>query len=118
MDRFGLTCYGCCEPLHIRWSTVKKFQNLRRVSCSPWTDIEKMAENLNNKYIYSMKPNPAVISVPDINKEALRKELRSAIELTKDCVLEIIMKDNHTIGNRPENLVEWCSIAKEEAERI
>ncbi len=118
MDRFGLTCYGCCEPLHIRWSTVKKFQNLRRVSCSPWADIEKMTENLNNKYIYSMKPNPAVISVPDINKEALRKELRSAIELTKDCVLEIIMKDNHTIGNRPENLVEWCSIAKEEAERI
>lgn len=118
MDRFGLTCYGCCEPLHTRWSTVKKFQNLRRVSCSPWADMEKMAENLDDKYIYSMKPNPAALSVPVINKEALRKELRRAVELTKDCILEIIMKDNHTIGKRPENLVEWCSIAKEEAERM
>ncbi len=28
------------------------------------------------------------------------------------------MKDNHTIGNHPENLVEGCTIAKEEALRM
>jgi hypothetical protein len=30
--------------------------------------------------------------------------------------VEIIMKDNHTIGRRPENVVRWCQIAKQEAE--
>jgi len=25
------------------------------------------------------------------------------------------MKDNHTLANRPENIIEWTRIAKEEA---
>ena len=27
------------------------------------------------------------------------------------------MKDNHTIGHNPQNVVDWCSIAGEEAMR-
>ena len=117
MDRFGLTCYGCCEPLHSRWYVVKRHHTLRRVSCSPWDDIEKMAEYLEDKYIFSMKPNPASLAVPIIDKKSIRKELRRAFEITKGCVVEVIMKDNHTIGKRPENVVDWCRIAEEEAER-
>jgi len=30
-------------------------------------------------------------------------------------LVEVIMKDNHTIGGRPQNVVEWCRIAREEA---
>jgi len=118
MDRFGLTCYGCCEPLHSRWHVVKRHHNLRRVSCSPWVDIEKMAQNLEADYIFSMKPNPVIVSTPSIDSDAIRNDIRKNFEITKDCVVEIIMKDNHTIGNRPENLVEWCTIAKEEALRM
>jgi hypothetical protein len=118
LERFGLNCYGCCEPLDKRWHVVKKHHNLRRVSCSAWVDVEKMAANLEDKYIFSMKPNPAALSTPGIDKDAIRKELRRSFEITRDCIVEVIMKDNHTIGNRPENLIEWCSIAKEEAERF
>jgi hypothetical protein len=117
LDRFGLTCYGCCEPLHSRWHIVKQHHNLRRVSCSPWVDIEKMASYLEDKYIFSMKPNPAVLAKPVIDKEAVRKKIRKAFEITRECIVEIIMKDNHTIGKRPENVIEWCKIAREEAER-
>ena len=67
MDRFGLTCYGCCEPLHGRWETVKRHHNLRRVSCSAWVNVEKMAEFLGDKYIFSFKPNPAALAVPELN---------------------------------------------------
>jgi len=118
MDRFGLTCYGCCEPLHSRWRAVKRHHNLRRVSCSPWVDIEKMAAFLEDEYIFSMKPNPAILSEPEIDREAIRRDIRRAFAITRDCRVEIIMKDNHTIGKRPENVVEWCRIAREEAERI
>ncbi len=118
MDRFGLTCYGCCEPLHSRWHIVKRHHNLRRVSCSPWADIKKMASYLEDKYILSLKPNPAVLAKPIIDKDSIRKWIREAFEITKNCIVEIIMKDNHTIGGRAENVVEWCKIAREEAERI
>jgi hypothetical protein len=117
MERFGLTCYGCCEPLHSRWHIVKRHRNLRRVSCSPWADVEKMAGFLEDKYIYSMKPSPSAISTPEIDREAIRKDIKKRLETTSGCIVEIIMKDNHTIGRRPENVVEWCGIAREEAEK-
>jgi len=118
MDRFGLTCYGCCEPLHPRWQVVKNHHNLRRVSCSPWADYEKMATYLGDSYIFSMKPNPAALSEPQIDFESVRKELRKNLEVTRGCVVEVIMKDNHTIGGRPENVIEWCRVAREEVEQV
>jgi hypothetical protein len=117
MERFGLTCYGCCEPLHARWHVVRRHHNLRRVSCSPWADLKRMAQNLQDRYVLSLKPNPATIATPQIDEEAIRQDLRKAIDATQDCHVEIIMKDNHTLGNTPENAVRWCRIAQEEAAR-
>jgi hypothetical protein len=118
MKRFGLNCYGCCEPLHSRWHVVRRHHGLRRVSCSAWVNVEKMAANLGDKYIFSMKPNPAALAVPEINAEAIRRGIREILEKTRGCVVELIMKDNHTLAHRPENVVTWCRIAKEEVEKF
>jgi len=118
LDRFGLNCYGCCEPLHTRWHVVKQHHNLRRISCSPWADLDKMADYLQDDHILSMKAHPAPLAEPSINLAAIRRDLRESLQKTEGCVVEIIMKDNHTLGGRPENLVEWCRVAQEEAERI
>jgi len=117
MDRFGLTCYGCCEPLHPRWHLVKRHHNLRRVSCSPWADTEEMAAYLGKDYVYSMKSAPSAIAKPEPDWDAIRQDLRRKLEITKDCRVEVIMKDNHTIGKKPENVIEWCRIAQKESER-
>lgn len=118
LERFGLNCYGCCEPLDKRWEGVSKVPRLRRVSVSPWCNMETMAELLSNKYIFSMKPNPAYLAVPEADEDYIRKSLRDAIQVTRNCCVEIIMKDNHTIGKNPQNVINWCKIAKEEAERF
>ena len=118
LDRFGLNCYGCCEPLHSRWHIVKRHHNLRRVSCSPWADLTKMADYLQDDYILSMKAHPAPLASASVNLEDVRRDLCESLEKTRGCVVEVIMKDNHTIGGRPENLVEWCRIAQEEAARV
>ena len=115
MDRFGLTCYGCCEPLHTRWNVVKNHHNLRRVSCSAWANLEKMAANLESSFILSLKPNPAALAVPDPDWNEIRSYLRRAVEVCRGCRLEIIMKDNHTIAGHPEHVIEWVRIAREEA---
>jgi hypothetical protein len=54
---------------------------------------------------------------PAIDENRIRQGLRRVIEATRSCRLEIIMKDNHTIANNPENVRRWCRIAGEEAER-
>jgi hypothetical protein len=74
-----------------------------------------MAEQLQDRYILSIKPNPAAISTAEIDEEAIRRELRRTFDITRGCIVEVIMKDNHTIGKRPENVVRWCRIAREEA---
>jgi hypothetical protein len=118
MDRFGLTCYGCCEPVHPRWQVVQRHHGLRRVSCSPWVNVPKMAAFLEDKYVFSLKPNPAALAVPEVDWQAVRRGLREMLDQTRNCVVEIIMKDNHTIGRRPENVVQWCRLAREEADRV
>ena len=117
LEKFGLNCYGCCEPLEGRWEYVKRIPNLRRVSVSPWADAEGMAERLKGDYIYSYKPNPAYLAVREMDESIVRKELREIIKITRknNCVLEIIMKDNNTLGGNPQNAYKWVEIAKEEA---
>ena len=118
LQRFGLNCYGCCEPLDSRWHIVKNVPNLRRVSVSPWSDLARMAENLQDSYIFSMKPAPSDLAVPRINQDAIRNKIRSALKITGGCVLEILMKDNHTLGNNPENLISWVRIVRDEIEKM
>jgi hypothetical protein len=117
MSRFGLNCYGCCEPLDSRWQVISKIPRLRRVSVSAWANIAKMAMFLEDKYIFSMKPHPGPLATSIIDEEAIRKSLREAFELTLGCRVEVIMKDNHTLGNNPNNAIRWCKIAREEAEK-
>ncbi len=119
LKRFGLNCYGCCEPLHNRWEIVKNTPRLRRVSVSPWCDLPRMAEMLGGDYILSVKPNPAHLAVEHLDEDFIRKGLRETMDTARrfGCVVEIIMKDNNTLGGNPQNAVRWCAIAREEAAR-
>ena len=118
LERFGLNCYGCCEPIDKRWHIISKAPRLRRVSVSAWANVEDLAEKLGKNYIFSRKPNPSDLSFPKIDEEYIRKGLRQTLEATRGCHVELIMKDNHTVGRNPDNVIQWCRIAREEIERI
>ena len=118
LERFGLNYYGCCEPLDSRWYIIKNVPNLRKVSVSPWANFAQMAEDLQDNYVYSLKMTPTDIAVPKIDEDVVKKRIRNVLNIAKGCVIEIIMKDNHTIGKNPNNVIRWTQIAREEAERI
>jgi hypothetical protein len=114
LSRFGINCYGCCEPIDPRWEYVKTIPRLRRISVSPWADKQTMAEMLGKKYIFSAKPNPSFLAQSIIQEEAVRNELRDTLRATRNGIVELIMKDNHTLGGNPDNAVRWVRIAREE----
>lgn len=113
LERFGLTCYGCCEPVTDRLQYLFKIPNLRRISISPWADLRIAAEGLQDKYIFSWKPNPAQMC-GDFNTDWIRKQIREALDIAKACVVEIVLKDTHTVDNDPPRFDTWARIAQEE----
>jgi hypothetical protein len=52
------------------------------------------------------------------DEDRIRAGLREAFRITRDCQVEAIMKDNHTIGNDPWRVVRWVQIARQEAEAL
>lgn len=117
-ERFGLNCYGCCEPLDKRWHIIKQIPRLRRVSVSAWANARKMAESLGTQYIFSYKPSPTPLALPRLDEDLARQTLRDALRATRHCRVELIMKDNHTLGGNPQNAVRWCQIAREEVDAL
>ncbi len=118
LARFGLACYGCCEAIDSRWKVIRELPNLRRVSISPWANREKMADALQDRYIYSLKPNPADLAMESFDLERVRSELRRDLEVTSGCRVEVVMKDNHTIRRDPRRILEWVRMAREESENL
>ncbi len=119
-ERFGMNYYGCCEGLDKRFEYVRQLPRLRRVSVSQWADIYKMSEMLQRDYVFCHKVSPTDIAVPQIDEAYIRGRLHDLLEHCKknNNNVELIMKDNHTIANCPENAYRWVQIAREEVNRV
>lgn len=117
LERFGLACYGCCEPLHDKVGILRSIPNLRRISMSPWVDVAKGAAAIGADYIFSSKPNPAILASERWDPEHARASIRHVLEKTRGCVVEFIMKDTQTCRNEPHRVSEWTSAAMEEVLR-
>jgi len=111
LERFGLTYYGCCEPLYLKMDILKSVPNLRKVSMSPWNDVDKAVEKVGDKYVFSHKPNPAVFATDTWNPAQARENLVEVLEKTRSCIVEVIMKDISTVRYEPQRLWEWAEIA-------
>jgi hypothetical protein len=109
LKRFGLTYYGCCEPLDAKSAILSRIPNLRKVSASGWVDVERAVKNLGDKYVLSRKPSPAVF----VSWEAAeaKRQLTVFKEAAKGCNVEFIMKDISTVNYQPQRLWEWADIA-------
>jgi hypothetical protein len=113
LNRFGLVCYGCCEGLDRKFDLIKQhLPKLRRVSVSPWCDREIAAEKLSNRYIYSWKPNPALVCAPVVDWNAVEEDIRRTLRIARGGCVEMILKDTHTFCNEPARITRWVQTAR------
>ena len=116
---FGAIYYGCCDRLDDRLDKICRMPNIRKISCSPWSDRENFAANLPDKYVMSNKPSPALLAQSSFDEEAVREDLRRTVAAAKKhgLRLEMLLKDISTVKNEPQRLWRWAEIAKEETAR-
>lgn len=117
LARFGLTYYGCCEPLDGKIDLMRKIPNLRKISVSPWCDTEKITGQVGGDYVLSRKPNPAIFAESSFDEREAEKQLTDFLGSAGGGHVEIIMKDISTVGYHPENLWKWEKIAMRVAEK-
>ena len=114
LNRFGLCYYGCCEPLDLKVGILRRNPlRLRKISMSPWVNIERGAKAIGADYVFSRKPNPAFLATDVWHPEDVRADL----EQTSGHV-EIISKDISTVRNQPHRLWEWAEIARQVTEKF
>ncbi|MEA3225716.1 MAG: hypothetical protein U9Q07_07170, partial [Planctomycetota bacterium] len=118
LKRWGLTYYGCCEPLHKKLDILRRIENLRKISISPWCDLETMVSQMGADYVLSIKPSPAILAEDNWSPDLARAVLRDIMNTTEGKAhVEIIMKDISTVRYQPQRLWEWARIAMEEVTR-
>jgi hypothetical protein len=115
MERFGLSYYGCCEPLHRKIAMLRSIRNLRKVSMSPQANLRIGAEAVGRDFVMSFKPNPAHVASDGFDEDLVRNYLRQAVADMRGCSSEIIFKDITTARSDPVRLQRWERLAMEAA---
>ena len=115
--RFGLVYYGCCDPLDGKMNEVRLIPGVRKVSMSPWVNEERGAAEIGKAFVYSRKPNPALLAWDTFDPAAVRADLLATRHVCEKhgCPLELILKDISTVGYQPDRLFQWARIAMEVA---
>ncbi len=112
-SRFGLVCYGCCDPLDSKIDEVRMIPNVRKISMSSCINEERGAAEIGGGFVYSRKPNPAFLATGHFNPDQVRTDLVATRTVCDkyDCPLEFILKDISTVRYEPKRLSEWARIA-------
>ena len=113
-ERFGLVYYGCCDPLDKKMHIVREIPNLRKVSMSPWVNVERGAEGIGRDFVFSRKPSPAYLAESQWDPEVVEKDLVETRDICRKygCPVEFILKDISTVKYQPQRLWEWAKIAQ------
>ncbi len=110
---FGLVYYGCCEPVHSVWTTIKQFKNLRKVTISPWCNQEFMAEAAGKDYVLSRKPHPMQLCSEIFNPESFTNHISETLEIARDNFVELIFRDTCTLnGSMRARVSDACGIVR------
>lgn len=111
----GNIYYGCCDRLDDRIEVILQLPNIRKISCSPWSNPYVFAEKLPRDKVMSVKPNPAYFAAKSFSLEAVKSDLSEKIKIAKNynTNIEFIFKDVSTVNYNPQALWETSKMAVE-----
>ena len=116
VKRFGLLSYGCCERVDTLWEDyISKWDNLRKLSVSPWNVEPQVGEYLRgSRIVYYSKPRAEIVTNPGpLDEDAVRKCFKSIAEASSGCLLEVAQREVGTIYGDYERGRRYVELAKQ-----
>jgi len=116
MSMFKYINVGCCEVLDKKIDLIKSLGNTRKVSVSEWCDLEKAAQSIGNKYVYSYRAAGVPFIKNPWDRQSAEKEIATVLKAAKEygCPLEIVLNIGGTFGEGDprQKLLEWTNMVK------
>ncbi|MEX1336700.1 MAG: hypothetical protein AB1Z66_15515, partial [Candidatus Limnocylindrales bacterium] len=77
-------------------------------------DLDRTAELLGDRYVFSRKPDPVPISGPQPHGESAEADLRRTREAARrgDCNVELLFRDVYDVGGDRSRLRTWTDLAR------
>ncbi len=116
VKRFGLLSYGCCERVDALWEDyLSKWNNLRKLSVSPFNDEERVGEYLRgSNVVYYSKPRAEYVTNPGpLDETALREYFKGVCHAASGCLFEMAQREVGTIFADAQRGRRYVEIAKE-----
>ncbi len=113
MEKFGLVAYGCCEDLTHKIDMLRRIPNLRRIAVTPVADVARCAEQIGEDYVFSWRPNPALMVSCGFDEERVRRIIREGLQAARGCHVDITLKDIETVQGDPTRLRRWVEVVRE-----
>ena len=102
---------SCCEPLDVKMGILRRVPNLRKLSVSPWVNVDRAIKEIGANYVMSRKPSPAVLATDVFNADVAQAGGTDFSERAQGCHIEIILKDISTVRYDPKRLWAWEKMA-------
>lgn len=112
--KFRLFKFGCCEPVHDFILDLQKLPGLRKVSVTPWCDMEKLAARCDRRVIWCRKPVPLKLCGSTFDPDVFRDHLQETLAIGKDFFVEFVFRDTNLLtGAMAGRVAEACRIVRE-----
>ncbi len=113
-SKFKLMKFGCCEAVHNFMPHLQELNGLRKVSVTPWCDLEKLAGNCRKDIIWSRKPVPLKLCGTVFDPEDFRAHLKETLDIGSGHFIEFVFRDTNLLTGKMEGRVaEACRIVRE-----
>ena len=112
--KFKLIKFGCCEAVHDLMPHLNKLNGLRKVSVTPWCNLEKQAQDCDKNIIWSRKPVPLKLCGTQFNPDELKEHLQETLDIGKDFFIEFVFRDTTSLTGEMKDRVDvTCNIVRE-----
>jgi len=114
LKRYGLTSYGCCEPLDNTYDMLfENIPNLRRLSVtSPWADKKTAVEKIGRRAVLSWKFNPSATAAQKMDWDSVAHDIGETIDIARGTCLEIVARTTLTYCHEPQRITRWVQTVR------